>query len=209
MQLILLFIKSVFCGLAASAPVGPMGALCVRRTIKQGYKCGAVTAFGIALSDGLYAVFAVFGVTQIYDFILNNEGQFRLFVGFFLIFIGVKLYFTKLPSDDIKQEEEKQISTIYAFFSSIFLTLTNPLPLLFFVTVFTALVPETGFDFMSGIMVVAGILIGSFAWYMGIVGGVSAFKYAITPSRQIKIDKFIGLFLMVFGISEILRATLT
>lgn len=205
MDIILLCIKAVFCGIAVAAPVGPMGVLCMRRTMTQGYTCGVFTAAGIALSDTTYSLLAVLGVTSISDFIQKHKYSFDICVGVFIILIGLNIYFSKSESEDQIALKTNIISLPYALFSATFLTLTNPVPLLFFVTIFTALVPQTGFSEVTGTLTVAGVFAGSFLWSLGIVASVSALRNIITAQRRLMIDKVTGLFLIVFGISEILH----
>ena len=206
MDILTIFFKAIFCGIAVAAPVGPMGVLCMRRTIAQGYKCGVFTALGVAASDTTYAILAVLGVTSIYDFITLHAARFHLGVGIFIIFIGLNLYFTKPEPEDMLAIKTNITSLPYAFFSSMFLTLTNPVPLLFFVTIFTALAPHNGFTNTSAFITVIGVFTGSFLWMLGIVASVTALRHVITTERRLLVDKVTGLLLIAFGVSELLRS---
>jgi len=203
-EAIFLLLKAVLCGLAVAAPIGPMALLCLRRTIAQGYKCGIATALGIAISDATYAMLAVLGITQIYDFIIQHQSIFHLVVGCFVIFIGITIY--RKPSEEaVLDTPTEPMSLPYAFTSAILLTITNPIPLLFFVTIFTTLAPQAGFGEFYSIIVVAGIFTGSFAWFSGVVASVSALRHTINTKRKNTIDKVTGGLLIIFGISELLH----
>src|SRR6185369_15557114 len=133
--MVLLFLKAFVFGVAVAAPVGPMSILCMRRTVVQGFKFGVATALGIALSDSIYASMAAFGITAVSNFVLAHEFAFQIFAGGIIGFFGIKIYFTK-DDPSLADKESAKVSLPYALCSSVLMTLTNPLTILFFVTIF-------------------------------------------------------------------------
>lgn len=200
--MLLLLIKAFIFGIAVAAPVGPMGILCMRRTLVQGWQNGLATALGIAASDATYAAIAVLGLTGISEFILAHKMAFHLLAGVFIGGYGIKIFLSK-TEPVISGNETPRRSLPSAFGSSVLMTLTNPLIILFFVTVFATLTPASGFNRISSIITITSIFSGSFLWYLGIILSVSYFRHVISDEKRILIDKITGIFLILFGIAEV------
>lgn len=204
MNLFFLVLKAMIFGVAVAAPVGPMNILCMRRTLCQGWRYGLATAGGIALSDAIYSSIAALGLTGISRFILAHEASFNMGAGIFLVCFGIKIFFTD-SNPEINKKENSSISLPYAFGSSVLMTMTNPLTVIFFVTVFAAIAPASGFDHLSSILTIAGVFTGSLAWSVGVVVCVTYFRHVISESKRILIDRITGGALVIFGISELLH----
>lgn len=199
-----LFLKAFMFGVAVAAPVGPMSILCMRRTMVQGFKFGFATALGISISDAIYSAIAAFGITVISHFVMAHALAFQLFAGAFIGIFGVKIFFTK-DDTTLADQEKSAITLYYALCSSVLMTMTNPLTILFFVTMFTTLTPASGFDHLSAVVTICGVFLGSILWYTGITTIVSLFHSIISGRVRILIDRITGVALIVFGITEILK----
>ena len=89
------FLKGLLIGFSIAAPVGPIGLLCIQRTIANGRTSGLVTGLGAATADGLYGVVAAFGLTAISSFLVGQLFWFRLVGGIFLLYLGTKAFLSK------------------------------------------------------------------------------------------------------------------
>lgn len=204
MDVLLLFLKSAGIGVAVAAPVGPMSLLCMRRTLTQGWRWGLATGGGIAVGDAIYAAVAALGLAGVSAFVLAWEKQLHLAAGLFLIWLGLKTFFTR---DDGRVAEAGIAGTpAAAFLGSIALTLTNPPTIVMFAAVFTALAPTTGFDPVTALATVSGVLTGSFLWWVGVVAAVSGLRVALGRSVRLWIDRIAGVVLAVLGADQIRRA---
>jgi len=94
MDTLLFFLKGVAAGFVIAAPVGPVGALCVRRTLARGIVAGYATGLGAAIADTLYGVIAAYGLTFIAGFLLDNQFWFRLIGGLVLCVLAVTTFLT-------------------------------------------------------------------------------------------------------------------
>src|SRR5215213_2397163 len=90
-----LFLEGVVIGFAVAAPVGPIGVLCIRRTLADGRASGFVSGLGAATADAVYGAIAAFGLTLVTDFLLGGASWLRLIGGAFLLFLGVKTFLTR------------------------------------------------------------------------------------------------------------------
>ena len=85
-----LFIKGLIIGFAIAAPVGPIGVLCIQRSLHNGFKIGLMTGLGAAFADGSYGLIAGFGLTALSSLLINHQFLIRLVGGLFLIYLGIK-----------------------------------------------------------------------------------------------------------------------
>ena len=71
-----LILKGILIGIIASAPMGPVGILCIQRTLNKGRWYGFATGLGAAISDMLYALITGLGMSFIMDFISSPQALF-------------------------------------------------------------------------------------------------------------------------------------
>ncbi len=203
MILLLLTLKAAGLGLAVAAPVGPMGLLCMRRTLTRGWRQGLATGLGIASGDGLYAAVAALGIAGVASFLLEFERPLHIAAGLFLIWLGLTAL--RARADAAPAEGGPAASWPAAFGSAVLLTLTNPPTIIMFAAIFSALVPPSGFTAASAAATVGGVFAGSLLWWCGIVGTVTLFRHALGTRTRVWIGRAAGLALAAFGLLELRR----
>src|SRR5512134_3594586 len=92
------FLRGLVIGFSIAAPVGPIGVLCIRRTLAQGRVAGLVSGLGAATADAFYGSVAGFGLTFLSGFLLGQQQWLRLVGGLFLLYLGVTT-FRSAPAD--------------------------------------------------------------------------------------------------------------
>jgi threonine/homoserine/homoserine lactone efflux protein len=207
-----LFVTSAGVGLAIAAPVGPMGMLCIRRTLTGGPRAGLAIGFGIATGDAAYGLIAALGLVGISQFMLAYDRPLHLLAGLFLLYLGVRTLLQKAPKEaangngDGKLAQVGRAGTLRAYASSLLLTLTNPQTVIMFAALFTTLAPRGAFSSSIALTTVGGVFCGSIAWWCFLVTVVSLARHAIGSKLRVAIDRAVGVMLAVFGIVEIRRA---
>ena len=192
------FLKGIIIGFSIAAPVGPIGVLCIRRTLADGRLAGLVSGLGAATADLFYGCVAAFGLTFISQFLIDQEMWLRLIGGLFLLYLGAKTFFSKSSNDEI---EQKKGGLLNSYFSTFFLTLTNPLTILSFAAIFAGLgFVNTGGDYLSALTLVAGVFSGSALWWFLLSGGASFFQKKIDSQGLTWINRISGLIITVFGL---------
>src|SRR6202035_4785275 len=106
----LFFLKGLLVGFSIAAPVGPIGLLCIQRTIAYDRKSGLVTGLGAATADGLYGAVAAFGLTAISSFLVGQQFWFRLIGGIFLLYLGAKAFLSRLAEKAATSNHENLFS---------------------------------------------------------------------------------------------------
>lgn len=154
---ILLILKGLLVGIIASAPMGPVGILCIQRTMQKGRAYGIVTGAGAALSDIIYALMTGLGMSFVMDFIDKEQNIFWLkLIGSVMLFIfGVYMYKTD-PRKSMHQSSGGKGTLFHNFTTAFLITLSNPLIIFLFIALFNMLpkprsgkeiIPQTVFRF--------------------------------------------------------------
>lgn len=198
--MISLFLKGIIIGLAIAAPVGPIALLCIHRSLTNGFKMGLMTGLGAALADGIYGCVAGFGLTAISSLLISHQLWIQGLGGLFLIYFGIKLFFTK--HSDQSQNKNSEKSALHAFTTTFFLTLTNPMTILSFVAIFAGLgIGTLHSNFSHASMMVIGVVLGSTLWWLVLSGGVAFFLHKRINTSSLKmINKVSGSIIFLFGI---------
>ena len=169
-----MFFKGLLIGFAIAVPVGPIGFLCLRRTLVYGRVTGLVSGLGAATADALYGLVAAFGLTAISTFLIENERWLQLVGGVFLVFLGLKTALAKAPVNDpdCAPPPPPQRSLGAAYFSTVALTLTSPATILAFLAIFAGV--GLGADSagpLHALELVAGVFLGSALWWLALSSG--------------------------------------
>ncbi|MFN3235183.1 MAG: LysE family translocator [Gammaproteobacteria bacterium] len=201
----LIFLKGLIIGFAIAAPVGPIGLLCIQRSLHHGFKIGLLTGLGAALADGCYGVIAGFGLTAVSTFLIQHKLIIQMLGGLFLIFLGGKLFVSQIASSDEKQDAEK--SSWHAFLSTYFLTLSNPATILSFIAIFAGLgLGSTHTNYVHAVLLVLGVILGSSTWWLLLSGGVAFVLHHRLSENSIKYINYLsGVIIMLLGLMVLLR----
>jgi threonine/homoserine/homoserine lactone efflux protein len=202
MQEIHYLIKGLIIGLSISVPVGPIGILCIRRTLSRGRMVGFLSGLGAATADGLYGAIAGFGLTFLVDFLIGKQIWLRLIGGALLCILGAKTFLSKPAEQGTPVDGNNRW---HAYLSTFFLTLTNPLTILFFVAVFAGLGigTEGGHYLLAGILV-SGVFVGSAMWWLILCGFTGLLQKLLNPKRLQWLNRISGLIILGFGLFALL-----
>jgi threonine/homoserine/homoserine lactone efflux protein len=202
MQEIHYLIKGLIIGLSIAVPVGPIGILCIRRTLSRGRMVGFLSGLGAATADGLYGAIAGFGLTFLVNFLIGKQIWLRLIGGALLCILGAKTFLSK-PAEQGTSVDGN--SRWHAYLSTFFLTLTNPLTILFFVAVFAGLgVGNEGGHYLSPGILVSGVFMGSAMWWLILCGFTGLLQKLLNPKRLQWLNRISGLIILGFGLFALL-----
>ena len=192
------FAKGLVIGILINAPLGPIGLLCVQRTLSKGKLYGFISGLGAATADAVYSFIPAFGLTLVSSFLVDHYAWFKPVGGLFLCGLGIKAFLSKSKKTAIP---ETGISHFGAYASTLFLTLMNPLLLLVFIAIFAGLrIVNSSANYGSSVLLVAGIFIGSGLWWLLLCSITSAFRERLTSDNIMWIKKISGLIIITFGL---------
>jgi threonine/homoserine/homoserine lactone efflux protein len=194
------FLKGLAIGFSIAAPVGPIGVLCIRRSLANGAAAGLASGLGAAVADAVYGCIAAFGLTVVSGFLMSYRTWFQLFGGVFLIWLGVQTYRAR-PAERATTSANGTRGLVAAFASTFILTLTNPMTILSFVAVFAALgLGSTGGDYRAAVALVVGVLLGSALWWLLLSGGVSLIRSRFDERGLRWVNRISGTVIAIFGL---------
>ncbi len=117
-------IKGFIVGIGASIPLGPLGVMCVQKTLSKGRASGILTGLGASLTDTFFAALAILSLALIQDFVNTNRSLVLLIGGFIVMAIGLKIFITN-PVKQIRQNKGGK-KLFEDFISAFIMTITNP-----------------------------------------------------------------------------------
>ncbi len=161
-------------GLSIAAPLGPVNALCIRRTLSGGFRLGFVSGCGAALADTFYGAVAAFSISVVASFLRAHEAVLRLGGGLVLCILGARSVRGEVTWPQSTPGAQGLVS---AFASTFLLTLANPLVLLAIASVSAALgLASEELDGLAAATVVLGVFSGSLLWWLVLLGGVGLIR---------------------------------
>ncbi|CAH0219542.1 LysE family transporter [Pseudomonas mediterranea] len=195
----LIFVKSMVIGLCIAAPVGPIGLLCIQRSLMLGWRAGFATGLGAATADSIYGFIGALGIAAIIATLISFKPWLCILGGLFLAYIG---YQTIRSNSNATAMEGERANLFKAYSTTLFLTLSNPMTILSFIAIFAALsdgmAGEQGSQH-SVVPMVTGIFLGSAVWWLGLSGFSSIFKARIAQSRIRLINYLSGATISILG----------
>lgn len=194
------FAQGFIIGFSIAAPVGPIGILCIRRSLCDGYWLGFLTGLGAASADAFYGLIAGFGLTIISNFLVSQQIELKLIGGLFLCYLGLKTIFTQ-PVKQVEILSSKQ--GVSAYTSTFFLTLTDPMTILSFVAIFSGLGLGNKNHYRDAAILVLGVFLGSALWWFLLVSGVSVFRDKISTRTLQGVNRISGILIFGFGLAAL------
>lgn len=194
-------LRGFLIGLSIAAAVGPISILCIQRTLERGQLYGLISGLGAATADACYGSIAAFGLTIISTFLLSQHLWIHLLGGIFLLYLGIKTFRTH-PAE--KAAVVQANNFLGAYLSTFLLTLTNPTTILSFLAIFAGIgVGVTSKSYVSAIIVVGGVFLGSVCWWVILTTGVSMLRKRFTGRWLLWINRCSGAIITLFGIFAI------
>lgn len=194
-------LKGILLGLSIAAPVGPIGILCIRRTITLGRLHGFLSGLGAATADAFYGFIASFGLTLITSFLLDQKVLLQAVGGLFLCYLGVQTFRSK-PATEAARASGDTLLKSYA--STLMLTMTNPMTIMSFLGAFAGLGmggAQTGVA--AAIALVVGVFAGSALWWLALSFVIGKLRDRIHASVYRWINRISGVTLTIFGLVAI------
>jgi threonine/homoserine/homoserine lactone efflux protein len=199
----LLVPKGLLIGLSVAAPVGPLGVLCIRRTLAHGRWTGFVSGLGVASADAVYGAIAAFGLTSISAWLVGIESWVRIVGGLFLCGIGWRTL-RATPSTVETGGESSPIRPWRAYLTTFGLTLTNPMTILSFTAIFAGVGLATGGrDPLSAAALVIGVFTGSALWWLLLASGTGLLRTWFSGGRLTLVNRVSGLVILAFGLAAL------
>ena len=203
------FLHGLLIGLAIAAPVGPIGILCIRRTVANGRLSGFLSGLGAATADAVYGSIAALGLTALSSFLIAQQKMLALMGGIFLCYLGIKTVLAQagsqttppidaVPEGKFTRSTGRTLLADYA--STLFLTLTNPLTILSFTAIFVGLGVAAGNTVQQAMLLIGGVFCGSALWWLILSTAANFLRLRfLSPGSLRWINYIAGAVIFIFG----------
>lgn len=203
MEGLLFLIKGILVGLVVSIPLGPMGVLCLQRTLNKGKSSGFSSGMGIATADTIFALIAGLGISFIIHFLSEQQLIIKMIGGLVIAFIGLKIFIAN-PVKQLKKHRREGKNLFEDFISILFMALSNPLTIFLYIAIFAGLnLKDVSTGYSSALLVVAGVFMGASLSWFTISTVVNHFRANIRLRRLMWINRIAGITIILFGVFAI------
>ena len=202
-----LLYKGFIIGICISAPVGPIGVLCIQRTLHNGPKHGIATGLGATTSDLVYALAAILGIGYVIEFIRSHELLIQLTGSAVILLFGIYI-FNCNPAKQLSKSIEKKGNYLQDFFTSFGVTFTNPLIVFILIALFARfqfVPPELTVYYIA--ICVASILTGAFSWWLTLTSIVNLFRSKFGERGLWFVNKITGSVIMGIALFGLIYST--
>jgi threonine/homoserine/homoserine lactone efflux protein len=196
------FLAGLVIGFSIAAPVGPIGLLCIQRTLARGRTSGFVSGLGAATADAIYGAIVGFGLTVVSTVLVSQQIWIRLGGGVFLIYLGARI-FLSTPSESKVTKSSRSLVKDYA--TTLALTLANPITVISFLALLGGLgLVGRNSDYAATTKVVSGVFAGSVLWWFVLSAGVGAFRDRFRKRGMRWVNRVSGGLIAIFGLVALL-----
>jgi len=193
-----LILKGLVLGFSIAAPVGPIGVLCIRRTLVNGFRSGLVSGLGAATADAIYGTIAAAGLTLVADFLVRQQLWLGLLGGGLLVFLGIKTLLTAPRPEDNALGKDNPGGN---YFSTLLLTLSNPMTIFMFAAIFGGMSVQTGAVYrFNAFLLVLGVFTGSALWWLSLSAAVSLLREKVNTRLMVWVNRLAGAVITGFGV---------
>ena len=207
-DILALILKGVLIGIIASAPMGPVGVLCIQRTLNKGRWYGFVTGIGAAVSDIIYALLSGLGMSFVMDLITNPTNKFWLqIIGSIILLVFGICCFRANPTRKMHRSGNKKGSLLHNGITAFFVTFSNPLIIFLFIGTFAQfafVVPTHPIEMTLGYM---SIVVGALLWWFGLTWLIDKIKEKFDTNGILIINKVIGSLVIFFSLLMLIGTT--
>ncbi len=189
-------LRGVVLGLVLAAPVGPIGLLCIRRTLERGIFVGIGTGLGAAVADAFYAAVAAFGISAVMSLLYGYDWQIRLFGGVFMIVAGAYGFWKAVPPKSTTETGAADI--IGATASGLILTLTNPVTIIAILAVVATFGGHP--QHLEAGLLVTGVFFGSLLWWLFLCAITRLIRHSLSERTIIRMNQIMALLLLALGL---------
>jgi len=193
--------KGMLIGIVASAPMGPVGVLCIQRTLNKGRWYGFVTGIGATISDFIYALITGFGMSFVMDLINNSQNRFILQITGSVMLMAFGIYcFRSDPTKKIHVSGNKKGTLIHNGVTAFLVTFSNPLIIFLFMASFAQfafVIPKHPILMFVGYL---SIICGALLWWFGLTWLIDKVRNKFDNSSILIINKIIGSIVIIFSL---------
>ncbi len=206
--IISILIGCVSIGIILSAPMGPIGILCIQRTLNKGRNSGFFTGVGAAASDLFYCLLVGLGISLVTDFIADHVNILQIIGSIILIVYAVYMIIHN-PVSQIKENNDQREDYWRDTVTGFLFTLSNPLIMFLIIPLFARFsFPLPEYKFYHIILGYAFIVMGALIWWAVITFFVDKVRTHFNIRSMWLINRIIGSIILVLSLYGLVTGTI-
>jgi|ERR1041385_3075033 threonine/homoserine/homoserine lactone efflux protein len=191
-------LKGLIIGFAMAVPIGPLGVMCIRKTLAEGHSRGLIIGFAAATADSVYGSIAAFGLTFISDVIASQHFWVSVCGGSLLLFLGVRTLRAKRKNPIIPFDNK---GLLRSYVSAFLVALTNPVTIFAFIAVFAAFGLGHRLTVISAVTLVLGVFAGSCLWFLTLGYIATLFRKKLDSDGLRWVNRISGALIILSGLA--------
>ena len=201
-----IFLRGILIGLVVSMfSIGPVGVLCVQRTLSKGQRSGFFSGLGAATADTIYATVAFFAIAFVHGFIEQNQALLKIVGGACVIVVGLYIFFQN-PVVQIRRNRAGKVSLWRDFLSIFLFTIANPAVSLVFVGLFAMFGISNDAGYVNGVAMLVGVLAGSAGWWFLFTLVLNVYRKRFRPRYLLWMNRIAGILIVLLGLTVIVSS---
>ena len=197
-----LVFKGILIGIGVSAPIGPIGILCINRSIKKGTLSGIYTGLGATIPNVIYSILALYGLTEFLKPFVEKHFWVPVISGIYILWLGFQ---TIMKESDFTIQQAKE-NLRKDFFSTFLIMISNPATILSFILLITAVGISTDTSLGSHLLLTVGVFAGAMSWWIGLSFFSTKIGYTFFLDKTKLLNKISGTTIFLFGIFLIIKS---
>jgi len=202
-----LLFRGALIGFSIAAPIGPIGILCIQRTLKDNVWFGMLVGLGASIANILYGSIAGFGLTALSDYLVSHHKMIQIIGGIFLCYLGIHIIFNKYFRQKIPQVKKlPKTNVIKTVLSSCVLTMASPMTIILFLGVFAGIgIGTTHPDNIHACILLLGLFLGSMLWWIILSGLTAYFKKKLNSKILLAVNYLSAVIILTIGILAFIK----
>ncbi len=197
-------VRGIIIGLMASVPLGPIGVMCIQRTISKNQKSGFVSGLGSATADLFFASVAFFSLSVVLSFIETHITLIKAIGGICVMVVGFRIFFTN-PVVQIRRNRAGHSSLWQDYLSLFGVTMANPAFILIFVALFAVFgISASELGVWRSMMLMGGVFTGASLWWFALTFAVSLIRNKFRPRHMLWINRISGALIITIGVATVM-----
>ncbi len=199
--------KGFIVGIGASIPLGPLGVMCVQKTLSKGRISGIITGLGASVTDTIFAAFAIVSLALIQEFVRDNEVSVLFYGGLAVVVIGLKIFLTN-PVKQIRRNRGGK-KLFEDFLSSVIMTTTNPGAVFLILGLFAFVGLDVDGSSSGDVIFAAllGVFLGANTWWIILSTSINIFRNKFRLKQLLMINRVAGIIIMVLGLFSVVEGS--
>jgi threonine/homoserine/homoserine lactone efflux protein len=191
-------------GLSIAVPIGPMGLLCIQRTLTSGMRVGVSTGLGAATVNVTYGAMVLFGLDKLAPWIASGGRLLTTLGGLFLLWSAARTLTRQRTLEG--QPEAAVQSPLAAYGSAVALNASNPMSLILIMALLSPIAGSSAPGFSGAAALLLGMFTAAAIWWVCLSGGVALLRARLSPAALVYVTRVAGLFLAAYGVLALTRS---